>query len=184
MIKDKIYGFAEDIRQRLDKRSLSDISLWAAAAASAYIIASILSLVRFKSYGLREFITGFSYPLFWISLAVAFSALIALVALTRKTSIVYLTLCVSAVVFASALAAILDSNIYYNMGLALVIIIIAKAALSKGRLSVDFHISWRSGYIAIVILAIIFGIITAYVTRSNTTLSTNTFDGIFTQMLR
>ena len=66
MIKDKLYNFTAEVRQRLEKRSLSDPSLLAAAAASAYIIASILSLLRFKSYGLREFITGFSYPLYSI----------------------------------------------------------------------------------------------------------------------
>jgi len=184
MIKDKLYNFTAEVQQRFEKRSLSDLPLWAAAAASAYVIASILSILRFKSYGLREFITGFSYPLFWISLSLVFSALIAVTAITRKVSPVYWTLCISAVVFASALAAILDSNIYYNMGLALVIIIIAKAALSKGRLTIEAHFSWRSGYIAVIALAVLLGGITAYTTSFKyRTFSEATFDlGIFTQM--
>ncbi|NLB17045.1 MAG: DUF2079 domain-containing protein [Clostridiales bacterium] len=184
MIKDKLYNFTAEVRQRLEKRSLSDPSLLAAAAASAYIIASILSLLRFKSYGLREFITGFSYPLFWISLTLVFSALIAVTLITRKVSPVYWTLCISAVVFASALASILDSNIYYNMGLALVIIIITKAVLSNGRLSIEADLSWRSGYITVIVLAVLLGVITAYTTAFKyRTFSEATFDlGIFTQM--
>ena len=49
MIKDKLYNFTAEVRQRFEKRSLSDLPLWAAAAASAYIIASISSLYGSKA---------------------------------------------------------------------------------------------------------------------------------------
>ena len=70
------------------------------------------------------------------------------------------------------------------MGLALVIIIIAKAALSKGRLTIEADFSWSSGYIAVIALAVLLGGITAYTTSFKyRTFSEATFDlGIFTQM--
>ena len=175
MIKDKLYNFTAEVRQRLEKRSLSDPSLLAAAAASAYIIASILSLLRFKSYGSE--VLRFSYPCSDIS-ALVFSADCS-TAITRKVTPV-----TGALYFCGLfvrLAAILDL-ISIITGLAL--LFYNAKVYCQGRSSIEADLSWRSGYITVIVLAVLLGVITAYTTAFKyRTFSEATFDlGIFTQM--
>lgn len=157
---------------------------WGALLAAAYITASVASLIRFKSYGLKEFITGFSYPLFFIVFGVSVLLMLLSALLTRKAKHIFRALGLSAVVFASALGAILDSKIWFNMGLAVIIIIIGRVITSDDRIGLKGKLTYRGAYIAVLALAAVFAAAGAYLTYFKyRTFTEATFDlGIFTQM--
>ena len=172
------------VRRFLSSFGLGDGTAWGAVFAASYISASVASLIRFKSYGLREFIKGFSYPLFFVVFAASLLLLLLSALVTGHAKHIYRFLGFSSVVLASALGAILDSKIYFNMGLAIIIIIIGKVITSEDRLELKGCLTYRRAYVFTAVSAVIFTAAGAYLTYFKyRTFCEATFDlGIFTQM--
>ena len=181
---EKILKIKNSAGRFLASFGLDSGAAWGAVLAAAYIAASAASLIRFKSYGLKEFITGFSYPLFFIVFGASLILLVLSALLSRKAKYIYRSLGVLAVVLASMLGAILDSKIWFNMGLAVIVVIIGRAITAKDRLDIRGKLTYKSAYIAAAVSAALFAVLGTYLTYFKyRSFCEATFDlGIFTQM--
>lgn len=158
----------------------------AACAAAGFEAASFAATgTDTKLTAGQAFVDALSYGQFWGILLLVFAVLLFAGVLTRRRLIPCAALTLLTVLFAAKLSIIIGSNIWFNLGLVLILLIVARYVSKEDKLCLDkLRFSYDTGRVMVAVGFLVFTVVISWATMLKyKTFSESTFDlGIFAQM--
>lgn len=155
------------------------------ALIAAFLFVNSLMIIGKDFTTLTKYIASFNAVYFAVNIVIVALWLLAVSKIFGRDEIITFSLLISTVIFCVILAAKVGSNIYFDLGLSIIIFVIIRWLTVDDKLNLDaITITWRTVLITTSVLFILLTAFISYFTimRYNC-YSSATFDfGIFTQM--
>lgn len=178
-----IEAFMEKIIKFISERNMRASDFFA-LFLSSFIFSNAFTVLS-GDFTSLEYVATLSQASFWIVLIFVAAILCTTVVVVKSPIIVNWALLMGSIFYSLLLCIEVPGSLYFNIGIALVLVFIIRYVTAENRLGIDMcSISKRCSLIITVIMFIIFVALVSYWTiRKYLTFSHGSFDfGIFTQM--